>query len=61
MVTETQAWLLERAKEQSTWLGLVSLLGSLGIVLDPQLTPYIVALGTALGGIVGILTKENEK
>lgn len=59
MVSETQAWLLERARERNTWFGLLSLLGALGITVAPELQEHIIVIGMAVAGIVGIVTEEK--
>ena len=51
-------YLLERAKEPSTWRGLVMLLTALGVSVSPEFTNTIVAAGTGLAGLIGVLTKD---
>lgn len=50
-------YMLERLKEPSTWRGLVMLMTGLGVSLSPELVAQIIAAGTAISGIIGILFK----
>jgi hypothetical protein len=45
-------YILDRAREPSTWRGLALLLGALGCNLAPDLIP---AIGTAVGAVVGAI------
>lgn len=60
MVTEAQHWIIERLKERNTWFGLLSLLGAAGIALRPELQEYLIIMGMAVGGIIGIVTEEKK-
>lgn len=60
MVSDVQAWWIDRLKERSTWFGLLSLLGAAGMVISPEMSEYIIAIGMAVGGIVGIVTEETK-
>lgn len=51
------AYLLSRAKERSTWLGLISLVTALGILFTPEQQESVIAAGMALAGLVGAFTK----
>jgi hypothetical protein len=53
------SFLKARARERTTWLGLVSVLSALGIGLSPEQADAVVALGIAAGGLV--LTFFPEK
>lgn len=55
------AWLVARLKERSTWIGLVSVLTSLGVIIDPSLLEYIITAGTALAGIIFVLTSDKKE
>lgn len=39
-------WIVERLNERSTWLGLISLAGAVGLALDPDQADAIVAAFT---------------
>lgn len=51
-------WILARAKERSTWLGLIALLTSVGVSLEPTAQEAIVTAGVALAGMVAVLTVD---
>ncbi len=48
-------WFLDRAKERSTWLGLVSLGVAGGLNLSPELVDKIVLSGIAMAGLITTL------
>lgn len=50
---------LMRLRERSTWLGMISLLTALGIVLTPTQQEYVIAAGSALAGLVATLTPDK--
>lgn len=50
-------YLLSRAKERSTWLGLISLITALGILFTPEQQESVIATGMALAGLVGAFTR----
>ncbi len=52
-------FILERGKEASTWRGLVALATAVGISVSPELSEALIALGLALIGILGVLTKDK--
>jgi|TARA_R110000868_G_scaffold10561_4_gene51435 hypothetical protein len=52
-------YLLERAKEPSSWRGLLLLLTAIGIPVAPQLADAIIAVGLALAGLVGVATPDR--
>ena len=52
-------WILERARERSTWLGLVSLLTAIGITLSPDQVAAIIAAGVAIGSLVAVFTRDK--
>ena len=52
-------FILERGKEASTWRGLVALATAVGITVEPALGEAIVALGLAVIGVLGVLTKDK--
>lgn len=53
------AFALARAKERSTWLGLISLLTALGLVLSPGEQEAVIAAGMAAAGLVGAFTRDK--
>ncbi|MBF0427283.1 MAG: hypothetical protein HQL94_00035 [Magnetococcales bacterium] len=51
--------ILDRFREPSTWRGLVMLLTSFGVTLSPDAMESIVAAGTGLAGLIGMITKDS--
>jgi hypothetical protein len=49
--------MLARLGENSTWRGLVLLVTSLGVTLDPEQTDKIVAAGLAVVGVINVFRK----
>lgn len=54
-------FVVDRMKERSTWIGLVGLLSSVGIAMEPQMVEAIASVGVALSAVVMILTKDLGK
>lgn len=52
------AYLLSRAAERSTWIGLISVATALGLLLSQSQQDAIVAAGVALAGMIAALTKD---
>ena len=52
-------YLIARAKERSTWLGLISLATALGLVLSPAQQDAVIAAGMAAAGLIGALTRDK--
>jgi hypothetical protein len=52
-------YILNRAKEPSTWRGLVLLLTAIGIPVAPQMADAIITLGLAIAGFVGVATPDE--
>jgi hypothetical protein len=50
-------YILERAKEPSTWRGAILFLTAMGVPIAPALAEHIVTVGLAVAGIVGMVTK----
>lgn len=51
------AYIIERLAEPSTWRGIIMIITSLGIGVAPDLIAPIVAAGTGLAGIIGVVAK----
>jgi hypothetical protein len=51
-------YILERAKEPSSWRGLLLILTAIGIPIAPELADAIIAVGLALAGLVGVATPD---
>ncbi len=52
-------YILARAAERSTWLGLVSLATGLGLALTPEEAQAIAAAGMAIAGLIAVFTKDR--
>lgn len=54
-----KAYILERAKEPSTWRGLVLLLTAIGVPVAPAMAEAIISAGLAVAGLIGVATPER--
>ena len=52
-------YILDRAKEPSTWRGLILVLTALGVPLAPALSEAIIAAGLAIAGLVGVVSPDK--
>ena len=50
-------YLLDRAKEPSSWRGLVLLATAAGVNVAPELANAIIGTGISVSGLIGVLTK----
>lgn len=50
-------YVVNRAKEASTWRGIFMLLTALGLNIAPELQDSILQAGVALVGLAGVVTK----
>ena len=53
------AYLLARAQERSTWLGITSALTGLGVALTPDQATTIISIGLGVAGLIASLTKDT--
>lgn len=53
-------YLLERAKEPSSWRGVVLLATAAGVNLAPDLINAIVTFGIGLAGLLGVITQDKK-
>lgn len=53
-------YILDRLKEQSTWRGIVLVLGVLGVNLEPDKWQAITLAGIALVGLIEVFAKEKK-
>lgn len=51
-------YILPRLKERSTYVGLVALATAFGMTIDPALVDVALAIGAAVGGVIGIVWKD---
>lgn len=54
-------YILARAAERSTWLGLISFATALGLVLSSAQQDAIVAAGMGAAGLVAAFTADDKK
>lgn len=52
-------YLLDRAREASTWRGLILLVAAVGVPVAPELAEAIVSVGLGLAGLVGVLAADK--
>lgn len=52
-------WLKARAKERSTWVGIITILAAAGVTLSPEQQEAIIAAGTALIGAIFAFTADK--
>lgn len=52
-------YILDRAKEPSTWRGFILVLTAIGVPIAPDMTDAIVSVGLALAGLLGVLTADK--
>lgn len=53
-------WVLARLMERSTWLGVITVLASFGMTIDPDQAAMVVAIGGALAGAIMVFTKDHN-
>ena len=53
-------YLLDRARESSSWRGIVWLLTAFGVAVTPEQAAAIMAAGAALAGLVAVFTKDRQ-
>jgi hypothetical protein len=54
------SWLGARLREPSTYAGLATLLGVIGMTIDPGLLKSLSMIGMGLGGIIAFLVPEQS-
>lgn len=52
-------YILERAKEPSTWRGAILLATAGGVNIAPELANAVISFGIATAGLVGVITKDK--
>ena len=53
-------WIILRAKERSTWMGLFSVVGAIGIGVSPENKEIIISAAIAVVAAIAALTKDNK-
>ena len=49
-------YVLDRAKEPSTWRGIILVLTAIGVPIAPAMADAIVSAGLAIAGLIGVVT-----
>jgi len=52
-------YILARAKEPSSWRGLVLVLTAIGVPLAPGVADAIISVGLAIAGLIGVATVDK--
>lgn len=52
-------YLIERAKEPSTWRGIVLLLTAIGVPIAPGMAEQLVTAGLGVAGLIGVLAADK--
>ena len=53
------AWILDRAKERSTWMGLFSLAGAVGWAVTPDHKEFIITAAVAVVAAIAAMTRDK--
>jgi hypothetical protein len=53
-------YLLARLVERSTWVGLISLLASFGVIIKPEQATTIATIAASMAGVIMLVTKDNR-
>jgi len=52
-------YILDRAKEPSSWRDLILLLTAIGVPVAPAMAEAIITVGLAVAGLVGVATPDQ--
>lgn len=52
-------YILDRAKEPSTWRGFILLLTAAGVPMAPALSESIISVGLAIAGLIGVVSRDK--
>lgn len=53
-------YVVNRAKEASTWRGAIMLLTAVGLKITPEMADAIISVGIAVAGLVGMLLPDSK-
>lgn len=53
-------YVVNRAKEASTWRGVIMLLTAVGLKITPEMADAIISVGIAVAGAVGMLLPDSK-
>jgi len=54
-------FIVKRAKESSSWRGLILVVTAFGITINPEIATHIIAAGTAVAGLIGVFVPDTLK
>ena len=52
-------YLIARAKEPSTWRGIILVLTAAGVPIAPAMAESIISVGLAIAGLIGAVTPDK--
>ena len=52
-------YLIERAKEPSSWRGLLLILTAIGVPVAPEMANAIITAGLGIAGLIGVATSDK--
>ena len=55
-----KVYVINRAKEASTWRGIVMLLTAVGLKITPEMADAIISVGIAVAGLLGMLLPDSK-
>ena len=53
------AWILDRVKERSTWMGLFLLAGAVGLAVTPEHKELVITAATAVVAVIAALARDK--
>jgi len=53
-------WILDRAKERSTWMGLFSLAGAIGLAVSPENKEIVITAAIGVVAAIAALTRDKK-
>ena len=53
-------WILDRAQEKTTWLGILGLASTVGWYIDPAIVTQIAQVGAAIASLILVITGERK-
>lgn len=53
-------YVVNRAKEASTWRGVIMLLTAVGLKITPEMADAIISVGIAVAGLMGMLLPDSK-
>lgn len=53
-------YILQRLTEPSTWRGIILILTSAGVGIEPAMADAIIGAGIGLAGLIGVVTADKK-